>query len=164
MLLTSPITKAKTLSNDTLTLDREDLLADSLNWIRIWDIVYNPRNNTDKTVSATAYNDANWTTVEMPKVIKDFGIGSYEGMVWLRKKITLPASFAKKDLTINLGHPEMNYSLYFNGQEICKNIWNSNATHSFTIPAHLIQQGDNAMGWWRLESSGRRYIYYGWYF
>ncbi len=145
MLLTSPITKAKTLSNDTLTLDREDLLADSLNWVRIWNIVYNPQNNTDKTVSATDYNDANWATIEMPKVVKDFGIGSYEGMVWLRKKVTLPESFTKKDLTISLGHPEMNYSLYFNGQEICKNIWNSNATHSFTIPAHLVRQGENTI-------------------
>ena len=143
MLLTSPITKAKTLSNDTLTLDHEDLLADSLSWVRIWNIVYNPHNNTDKTVTATEYNDAKWTTVEMPKMVKDFGIGNYEGMVWLRKKVTLPESFTKKELTINLGHPEMNYSLYFNGQEICKNIWSANATHAFTIPAHLVRPGEN---------------------
>lgn len=142
MLLTSPITKAKTLSNDTLHLDHEDLLEDSLNWIRIWDIVYNPQ-NTGKTVPTIDYNDANWPTVDMPKLVKDFGIGNYEGMIWLRKKVTLPESFAKKDLTISLGHPEMNYSLYFNGQEICKNIWNANATHAYTIPAHLVRQGEN---------------------
>lgn len=145
MLLTSPITRAATLSNDTLSLDREDFIADSLNWLRIWDIVYNPQNNTDKTVPAIEYNDANWTTVEMPNVIKDFGIGKYEGMVWLRKKVTLPESFTQKDLTISLGHPEMNYSLYFNGQEICKNIWNASATHSYTIPARLIQHGENTI-------------------
>ena len=145
MLLTSPITRAKTLSNDTLKMDPEDLAADSLSWVRIWNIVYNPQNNTDKIVPAKEYNDANWTTIEMPNVLKDFGIGYYEGMVWLRKKITLPESFNQKDLTINLGHPEMNYSLYFNGEEICKNIWNSNATHSFTIPARLVQRGENTI-------------------
>src|SRR5688572_21280833 len=79
MLLTSPITKSRTLSNDTLSLDREDFLTDSLNWIRIWDIVYNPQNNTDKLVPAAAYNDGDWPTVEMPNLIKDFGIGAYEG-------------------------------------------------------------------------------------
>lgn len=143
MLLTSPITKAKTLSNDTLKLGPENLVTDSVSWARIWNIVYNPQHNADKIIPAKNYNDTDWSAVEMPKVLKDFGIGYYEGMVWLRKKITLPASFDQKDLTVNLGHPEMNYSLYFNGEEICKNIWNSNATHSFTIPARLVQSGEN---------------------
>jgi sialate O-acetylesterase len=145
MLLTSLITKAKTLSNDTLSFDREDFVQDSLNWIRIWNIVYNPQNNTDKVVPAIEYNDADWTTVEIPNVIKDFGIGYYEGMVWLRKKITLPESFNQTDLTINLGHPEMNYSLYFNGKEICKNIWNANPAHHYTIPASLVENGENTI-------------------
>ena len=145
MLLTSPITKAKTLSNDTLRYERENFVTDSLNWAKIWNIVYTPQNNADKIIPAVAYNDADWTPIEMPKVLKDFGIGSYEGIVWLRKKLALPESLAGKALTINLGHPEMNYSLYFNGQEICKNIWNSNATHSFTIPASLVKSGDNTI-------------------
>ena len=145
MLLTSPISRAKTLSNDTLSLDREDFVQDSLNWIRIWDIVYNPQNNTDKIVPATEYDAADWTTVEMPNLVKDFGIGWHEGMVWLRKKITLPESLNRKDLTINLGHPEMNYSLYFNGQEICKNVWNANPTHHYIIPANMVKSGENTI-------------------
>ncbi|OQP60552.1 hypothetical protein A3860_33250 [Niastella vici] len=144
-LLTSPITRARTLSNDTLSFDREDFVTDSLNWIRIWHLVYNPQNNADKIFPAPEYNDAGWAPVEMPGVLKDFGIGYYEGMVWLRKKITLPESFAGKDLTVNLGHPEMNYSLYVNGQEICKNIWNSSPSHSYTIPARLLQRGENTI-------------------
>jgi sialate O-acetylesterase len=145
MLLTSPITRENTLSMDTLTLDREDLKADSLSWVRIWEIVYNPQNNADKIFPDPDYDDAGWTEIDMPNVLKDFGIGDYEGMVWLRKKVSLPESFAGKDLTINLGHPEMNYSLYFNGKEICKNVWNANETHTYTIPAHLTQQGENTI-------------------
>lgn len=145
MLLTSPITREKTLSNDTLAPDREDFVQDSLNLIRFWEIVYNPQNNADKIVPAAAYDDAGWKTIEMPAAIKDSGAGFYEGMVWLRKKITLPESFAAKDVTINLGHPEMNYSLYFNGREICKNVWNANPTHSYTIPAGLVRSGENTI-------------------
>jgi sialate O-acetylesterase len=143
MLLTSPITKARTLSNDTLAQDREDFVQDSLNLIRFWDIVYNPQNNTDKTVSTAIYNDADWPSVQMPNLVKGFGIGDYEGMVWLRKKIILPQTFAEKDLTIQLGHPEMNYSLYFNGEPICKNVWNAAPKHSYTIPANLVKSGEN---------------------
>lgn len=144
-LLTSPITKARTLSNDTLHFDEKDVLSDSLSWVRIWDIVYNPQNNADKIFTAPAFDDAGWTTVDMPNVVKDFGIGYHEGMVWLRKKINLPESFHQKNIVINLGHPEMNYSLYFNGKEICKNIWYSNPTHSYSIPADLVQKGENTI-------------------
>jgi len=145
MLVTSPITWAKTLSVDTLHFDRKDFVRDSLNQIHFWEIVYNPQNNADKIFSAPDYDDAGWTKIVMPNVLKEFGIGNYEGMVWLRKKISLPEPFAGKDITINLGHPEMNYSLYFNGKEICKNIWYSNPTHSYTIPVGLVQPGENTI-------------------
>ncbi len=145
MLLTSPITKEKTLSADTLHYNREDIIRDSLIQVRFWEIVYNPQNNADKIFTAPDYDDSGWTEIEMPKVLKDFGIGDYDGMVWMRKKISLPESYTGKDLTINLGHPEMNYSLYFNGSEICKNQWYSNANHSYTIPAALVQSGENTI-------------------
>jgi len=145
MLLTSPISKAKTLSNDTLHFDREDFVKDSLNQIRFWQIIFNPQNNADKIVPAAEYNDSSWTKINMPNELKAFGIGNYEGIVWLRIKISLPGSFAGKDLTINLGHPAMVYSLYFNGKEICKNVWNANPSHSYTIPASLVQSGENTI-------------------
>lgn len=145
MLLTSPITRVKTLSVDTLHFDRKDFVRDSLNQIRFWEIVYNPQNNADKIFTAADYDDSDWTNIGMPKVLKEFGIGNYEGMVWLRKKISLPEAFIGKDITINLGHPEMNYSLYFNGKEICKNVWYGNATHSYTIPSGLVQPGENTI-------------------
>lgn len=145
MLLTSPISKERTLSADTLHYNREDVIRDSLKQIRFWDIVYNPQNNAEKIFTAPDYDDSGCTEIAMPNVLKNFGIGYYEGMVWLRKKIALPESFTGKELTINLGHPEMTYSLYFNGSEICKNKWYSNATHSYTIPAALVQSVENTI-------------------
>lgn len=142
-LLTSPITKTGILVNDTLS--EQSFVKDSLNLIRFWDIVYHPQNNTDKIVSAPEYDDSGWPVVEMPRLIKDFGIGPYEGMVWLRKKMILPESFSRKDLSLRIGHPEMNYSMYFNGEEICKNIWNSDPKQSYTIPARLLRKGENSI-------------------
>jgi sialate O-acetylesterase len=145
MLLTSPITRTETLNADTLHYNRGDVTRDSLKQVRFWNIVYNPQNNADKIFPSPNYDDTSWTEIRMPSVLKGFGIGNYEGMVWLRKKISLPESNSGKDLTINLGHPEMNYTLYFNGKEICKNVWYGNATHSYTIPAGLVQPGDNTI-------------------
>ncbi|HAM97947.1 MAG TPA: sialate O-acetylesterase [Marinilabiliales bacterium] len=145
MLLTSPITREWTLSADTLHYNRDDIVRDSLKQVRFWDIVYNPQNNAEKIFTAPDYDDSGWTEIAMPNVLKNFGIGYYEGMVWMRKKLSLPESYSGKDLTINLGHPEMTYSLYFNGNEICKNVWFGNATHSYTIPATLVQSGENTI-------------------
>ncbi|MBV5281359.1 MAG: 9-O-acetylesterase [Paludibacter sp.] len=143
MLLSSPVTRSRALANDTLT--PQHFIKDSLNEIGFWDIVYHVKNNIDQVVTASGYDDSHWPTVEIPRLIKDFGIGDYVGMMWMRKTITLPESFAGKDLTLNLGHPEMNYSLYFNGKEICKTVWNANPKQSYTIPAGMVQNGKNTI-------------------
>lgn len=141
MLLSSPLTKKRVLSNDTLS--EKHFIQDSLDMIRYWNIIYNPENNSDKIIPSNEYNDAGWPAVEMPRLIKDFGIGNFEGMIWMRKKIEIPESFTGKDLTLNIGHPEMNYSLYFNGVEICKTIWNSNPKQTYRIPADIVKKGAN---------------------
>jgi sialate O-acetylesterase len=143
MLLSSTITKNAALANDTLT--ENNFLQDSLNQGSYWDIVHHSQNGADKRISLPAYNDSGWARVEMPRLIKDFGIGYYEGIMWLRKKIVLPDAFAGKSLTINLGHPEMNYSLYFNGVKICEDVWNGAPRQSYTIPAGILRKGENTI-------------------
>lgn len=140
-LLTSSITQTRALANDTLS--REDFVKDSLDLVRFWDIVYHPKNNTDKTIPEPKYDDTDWPVVEMPRGIKDFNTGPYEGMVWLRKKVILPESFSGKDLTLHIGRPEVNYSLYFNGNEVCKTKWNSDPNQFYTIPAGWQKKGEN---------------------
>ncbi|MBB6239629.1 sialate O-acetylesterase [Pedobacter sp. AK013] len=142
-LLSSPITKAKAMANDTLT--EQHFVKDSLDQARSWDILYHPYQNADKIIPQPAYNDAGWPVIEMPKLIKDFGIGPYEGMIWMRKKIILPETFSKADLTLYIGRPDVNYSLYFNGTEICKAVWNTNLGQHYTIPAKILKKGENTV-------------------
>ncbi|MFI5139534.1 MAG: sialate O-acetylesterase [Sphingobacteriales bacterium] len=141
MLLSSPITKSKILGNDTLTT--KHFVKDSLDGIRFWDIVYHPQNNADKLIPSPGYDDSSWSKVEMPKLIKEFGIGDYAGMMWMRKTIMLPGSFNGKNLTLSIGRPELNYSLYFNGIEICKTVWNASPKQTYSIPAGIVKNGGN---------------------
>ncbi len=143
MLLASDITRERTLNNDTV--NEHHFLKDSTDLIRFWDIVYRPQNKTDKTVPKFAYNDADWLQLNMPSTVSTWNFAPYEGILWLRKSLNLDAGFVGKDLTINLGHPDMNYSLYFNGQEICKTVWNANLTHHYTIPAKFVKAGKNVV-------------------
>jgi len=141
MLLSSPLKKQTVIDNDSVTPNH--FVKDSLDLIKFWDIVYNVKNEADKKVSKITFDDSNWPILEMPKTFKSWGMPFYEGMVWLRKSINIPANFSGKDLILNLGHPEMNYSLYFNGELICKTIWNANLIHSYTIPAKIVKKNAN---------------------
>ncbi len=142
-LLASPYTHQKVIDNDSVSPDH--FIKDSLDLIKFWDIVYNPKNKTDDIVPKPKYKDNDWQKMEMPKTFKDWDMPFYEGMVWFRKTITIPKDMTGKDLSIYLGLPEMNYSLYFNGEEICKTVWNANLTHNYTIPSSLVKKGENTI-------------------
>ncbi len=143
MLLSEPIVRDRVLSNDSVT--EEHFVKDSLDLVRFWDIVYNPKNGMDSIIPLPGFDDSAWTEVEVPGVISEWEPEFYEGIIWLRKTIDLGNDFKNKELTINLGHPEINYSLYFNGKEICKTQWNANFTHDYKIPAELVQNGENTI-------------------
>lgn len=143
MLLSSQITRQRVLNHDTIT--NNHFVNDSTDLIKFWDIVYNIKNNTDKTVAMPNYNDSDWQIIDMPKTFANMQMPFYEGIVWLRKTIELPPNFNNNNITINLGHPEMNYSLYFNGKQICKTIWNANLTHNYNIPSELIKKNKNTI-------------------
>jgi len=143
MLLSSPISRNTVLKNDAVTPG--DFVKDSLDLIRFWDIVYHPKNKTDQIIPKVTFDDASWKELDMPKTFPGWGIPTYEGIVWLRKNIELPVNIKANNLTLNLGHPEMNYSLYFNGHEICKTVWNASPTHSYTIPAKYVLKGKNTI-------------------
>lgn len=142
-LLSSSITRDRVLQNDTTTAAH--FIKDSLDLLRFWEIVYQPQNKAELTIPLNNYDDAAWAEVSMPRTLQGMDIPTYEGMIWLRKRISIPAAMDAKDLTIQLGQPEMNYTLYFNGQELAKNIWNANLTHHYTIPAKLVKAGENVI-------------------
>jgi sialate O-acetylesterase len=143
MLMTDSISKKKLLANDSVTVD--DFVKDSLDLVTYWDIVYNVKNGLDTVIPLADYDDRDWKNVEVPGVISVWEPDFYEGIFWLRKKITLDKDFVGKELTLNLGHPEINYTLYFNGKEICKTQWNANLSHKYKIPADVVKEGENTI-------------------
>jgi sialate O-acetylesterase len=143
-LLESSITKKQVLQNDTV--QARHFIKDSLDLVRFWDIVYKPDKQVLNKVTQLEYNDQEWHTADMPKMAKDMNLHGFEGIVWLRKAISVSAAVASnKHLSIELGRPEMNYSLYINGQEIAKTVWNANLSHKYTVPPGLLKHGRNVI-------------------
>ncbi len=142
-LLTSPIGAPKAKESETITL--KDFEKDSIDLIRFWDIVYNPDTALVSEISDFSYNDNGWSTLQMPSIMKNWDMDGYEGMVWLRKHFIVGNKSIDNSWHLYLGHPEMNYSVYINGVEICKNMWNANKTHDYTIPDNVIHTGENVI-------------------
>ncbi|MND76575.1 hypothetical protein D3C80_682230 [compost metagenome] len=110
-----------------------------------WDLIQNSANALKQNIQAVNYDDSKWSTLQMPATVRKWADGPYQGIVWFRKVVELPEIAAGKDLQINLGHPEMNYWLYFNGQLICQNKWNNALSHTYTVPAKFIKKGKNVI-------------------
>ncbi|MCC9137555.1 sialate O-acetylesterase [Pontibacter silvestris] len=142
-LLSSSITHDRILRNDLITANH--FVKDSLNLVRFWEIVYNSQNKTDKIIPKRGFDDSKWAELTMPVTLKDMDMPSYQGLVWMRKAVSIPSSMGGKELSIDLGHPEMNYTLYFNGKEIAKNVWNAEPIHHYSIPAKLVKKGKNVI-------------------
>lgn len=143
MLMTVPEMRSQVLKNMADSINQTTFDQDVRNNEFYWNTSQDSQNGI-KTVELN-YDDSNFSVLEMPKVMTDWGIGHYEGVVWLRKMVDLNDNFLHSDLTINLGYPEMMYNLYFNGNLICEKRWNSQKNHVYTIPASMIKQGKNVI-------------------
>jgi sialate O-acetylesterase len=87
-------------------------------------------------------DDSAWKTMFVPKAWEEQSLKDFDGIVWFRKQVELPASFAGKDLTLSLGTIDDNETTYFNGQPIgTTQGWDQNRI--YTIAAKLVKAGKN---------------------
>lgn len=93
------------------------------------------------------FDDSSWNKLAMPSMIPSFD--TTEGQVVLRRAIDVPADWAGKDLTLNLGSIDDFDKTYFNGQCIGQtdkntpNFWSARRTYK--IPASLVRPGRNVI-------------------
>ncbi len=143
MLSSCSLTRERVARIDTIGLSH--FKADSARIRRFWEIVYHPDEEVKKRLLNASYDDKEWGVLKMPGLLKEWNWPSFEGIIWLRKEVDIPSGMAGKDLTINLGRPELNYSLYFNDVEICKTVWNAAPSHKYLLPKEIIKQGRNVI-------------------
>jgi len=104
-------------------------------------------NNVDKGIAdgkalwANAdLSESGWATIKIPNYWEKQGLVGFDGMVWLRKTIDIPAGWQNKDLKLNLDIIDDNDITYFNGVEIGRTQgWN--ISRIYTVPAKLVKNG-----------------------
>jgi len=90
------------------------------------------------------FDDSSWPKMTLPAYWEQSGVPNYDGTMWFRKKVVIPAAWAGKDLKLNMGAVDDYDVSYFNGAEI----GHTEAffyQRSYTIPGSLVKAGENTI-------------------
>jgi sialate O-acetylesterase len=96
---------------------------------------------TEKWFSGS-YVPQDWKTFIAPAYWEDNGLPDFDGIVWLRKEVNVPASMAGKPLLMNLETLKDVDITYFNGTEVGKTSWQP-GRRIYVVPGHLVKEGIN---------------------
>jgi sialate O-acetylesterase len=109
----------------------------------------------DENVQSVEFDDSKWPTMALPTQFESV-IGDFDGAVWFRKKVEVPANMSGKDLVLSLGPIDDMDRTYFNGQLVGSNevsgVWN--VDRNYEVPASLVKSGTNTIAVRVLDTQG----------
>ena len=102
-------------------------------------------NIDDATWAAADLSDADWNTLAQPVTwSKTDALKDFDGIVWMRREVDIPAALAGKDLKLELGAIDDEDITYWNGQRIGMTAgWNVN--RSYSVAGKLVKAGRNVL-------------------
>lgn len=111
-----------------------------------------------ETYKELGFNDSSWPELNEPEVWETQALGEFDGVVWLRKSITLSSNDTGKAATIELGMVDDEDISYINGVEVGRNI-NWDAKRKYAIPAGILKEGNNVISIRVVDNGGGGGIY-----
>jgi len=109
--------------------------------------------NGSLTWAAPNFDDSAWPKMNVPAYWEQSGVPNYDGTMWFRKKVNIPADWAGKDLKLDIGAIDDFDDSFFNGAEIGHNEA-FYIKRSYNIPANLVKPGDNTIAIRVLDNGG----------
>ena len=85
-------------------------------------------------------DESGWKPLNIPGYIEAQGLAGFDGVIWLRKTIDIPADWENKVLSLNLGMIDDNDVAYYNGLQIGHSE-GYNVERKYSIPAKLVKAG-----------------------
>lgn len=99
-------------------------------------------------------DEAIFEKVELPGAIDQFETGAYDGVVWIKKKITIDDP--SQSYTLKIGSIDDMDATFINGQKVggyqVPGFWN--AERSFEIPQGLLREGENIISIRIIDTGG----------
>lgn len=101
---------------------------------------------------------ADWKTMKQPGLWESSALPEFDGVVWFKKKIVIPAAMAGKEVIVNLGTIDDNDITWFNGEKIGETM-GYNVNRKYTIPASLVKEGESELTVRVFDGSGGGGLY-----
>ncbi|MBL4676920.1 MAG: 9-O-acetylesterase [Mucilaginibacter sp.] len=99
---------------------------------------------TTATWAQADFNDSAWPKMQLPSFWEQAGVANYDGTMWFRKVVDVPADWAGKDLKLNMtGIDDFDVS-FFNGQEV-GHTEQFFYPRNYTVPGNLVKAGKNVI-------------------
>ena len=102
------------------------------------------------------FADEAWDEMVLPVKWEDTELGDFDGIVWFRKAVEIPAAWAGRDLVLELGPIDDMDTTWFNGARIGgfeeAGYWTTE--RRYTIPASAVKPGRNVIAVRAFDSGG----------
>lgn len=134
------------------TLEKLQTIAPRLKEIKVQDKRNQQLWETQMKEVHTAYaapdfEDRDWKKMMLPTNWEQAGYPDLDGIVWFRKTIEIPASWAGKELHLQLGPIDDEDITWFNGVKVGgiqkEGFWAKN--RSYIVPGKLVKAGENVI-------------------
>lgn len=101
-------------------------------------------NFNDLHVSDPGFDDSQWKTMDLPVTFEASALGQFDGAVWYLRNITIPKSWAGKELILELGPVDDMDITFFNGKRIggYEEDGHWQTPRKYTIPAETATTGE----------------------
>jgi len=104
------------------------------------------------------FDNVSWPEINQPELWETQELGEFDGVVWLRKTITLSTEDVGKAGMLELSKIDDEDITYVNGIEVGRNnIWD--AKRKYPIPAGLLKEGENTIAIRVVDGGGGGGIY-----
>jgi sialate O-acetylesterase len=110
------------------------------------------------TFKELSFDDSRLPTLDEPELWEKQSLGEFDGVVWLRKTITLSADASKKAATLELSMIDDDDITFINGVRVgSTNGWN--AKRKYVIPKGVLREGKNVIAIRVTDTGGGGGIY-----
>lgn len=144
---------ARTLTNLRARSGQADLTAAELDayWNEVDDSAFFARR-----FKSPEFDDSHWSTAAQPASFTSVGLDSFDGVVWYRTDVDVPANWAGSDLVLELPPIDDHDETFWNGQRIGSllkpNAWNM--PRRYTVPASAVTAGKASLVVRALDTGG----------
>ncbi|MEK7767000.1 MAG: sialate O-acetylesterase, partial [bacterium] len=107
---------------------------------------------------APATDDSAWKEMTLPVKWEEAGLPDFDGVVWFRRKIVLPKTWAGRALTLKLGKIDDRDVTYFDGVQVgALDQWDLDRT--YTVPGDAVRGGEIVLAVRVLDTGGAGGLY-----